>query len=122
MDRPYRHLAVRRQGDVFCVHLRSHQLSEPELYELCSELLHLPEKDGCRKLVLNLGPPDPEFLYSIFLAKLVSLQRRLQAVGGGLKIAGTSSATRSIFAACRLDSLFDFVADEESAVQELAAL
>jgi anti-anti-sigma factor len=120
MDRPYRHLDVRREGDVFCVRLRDYQLNEVELYEMCSELLRLPEQDGCRKLVLNLGPPDPEFLYSIFLAKLVSLQRRLQASAGSIKIAGASPATQSIFAACRLDSLFDFVNDEETAVQELA--
>jgi hypothetical protein len=121
MERPYRHLDVRREGDVFCARLRQHQLNESQLYEMCAELLRLPEKEGCRKLVLSLGPPDPEFLYSIFLAKLVSLLRRLDAVGGAFRIVAPGAATQSIFAACRLDTLFRFCPDEATAVQQLAA-
>jgi hypothetical protein len=122
MERPYRHLEVRREGEVFCARLREFRLSEPQLYEMCGELLRLPDKDGCRKLVLSLGPPEPEFLYSVFLAKLVSLQRRLDGAGGALRVVTTSAATMSIFAACRLDTLFHFAPDEATAVQELADL
>lgn len=122
MERPNRHIDVRREGDVFCVRLRKHQLNETELYEMCNELVRLVEPGGCRKLVLNLGPPDPEFLYSIFLAKLVALQRRLHGADGAFKITHVSPSTLSIFAACRLDTLFDFVADDSTAVQQLAAL
>jgi anti-anti-sigma factor len=120
MERPYRHLDLRREGDVVCVRLRSSQLDEGQLYDMCSELQRLVEDDGCRKLVLNLGPPDPEFLYSIFLAKLVSLQRRLRGVDGAMKIAQASPTTREIFEACRLTSLFDFVPDEATAVESLS--
>ena len=119
MERPYRHLDVRREGDVFCARMRQHRLDENELQEMCGELLEMLQ-DGCRKLVLSLGPPDPEFLYSIFLAKLVSIQRRLRAVDGALKLANASSGTRSIFAACRLEPLFDFVGDEATGVRELS--
>jgi hypothetical protein len=120
MERPYRHIDVRREGDVFCVRLRQYQLSENQLYDMCGELVSLVEDEGCRKMVLNLGPPDPEFLYSIFLAKLVSLQRRLRAVDGTLKIANASRITCDIFDACRLLSLFDFVPDEAAAVEALS--
>jgi anti-anti-sigma factor len=68
-------------------------------------------EDGCRKLLLSLGPEDPQFLYSVFLAKLVTLQRRLQAAGGALKLCDVSADTRRIFDACRLTPLFDIVAD-----------
>jgi hypothetical protein len=119
MDRPYRHVDIRREGDVCCARMRQHRLDETQLLEMCSELQDLV-RDGCRKLVLSLGPPDPECLYSIFLAKLVSLQRRLGSVDGALKLANASQDTRSIFAACRLEGLFDFVPDEATGVRELS--
>jgi anti-anti-sigma factor len=121
MERPYRQIDVRREGEVSCVRLRRHQLDETQLYEMCGELVRLVERDGFRKMVLNLGPPDPEFLYSIFLAKLVGLQRRLRTAGGGLKITSVSPVTLSIFAACGLDKHFEFVADDATAVQQFAA-
>jgi hypothetical protein len=117
MERPYRHLYVRRDGDLFCAHLRQHQLDESQLMEMCAELLRLLD-DGCRRLVLSLGPPDPEFLYSVFLAKLVSLQRRLNGAGGALKLAHVSPDTWKIFEACRLHGLFDFVPDEAAGIQQ----
>ncbi len=115
MPRPYAHLDVQRHGDVFCVRLRQSRLDEDGLYAMCAELISLLEDEGCRKMVLNLGPPEPEFLYSIFLAKMVSLQRRLRAVDGSLKLAGAGPNTLRIFEACRLQSLFDFVPDEDTA-------
>ena len=73
-------------------------------------------------MVLVLGPPELEFLYSVFLAKLVSLQRRLRDVNGALKLAGAGSTTRGIFEACRLEALFDFADDEAAAIRAFASL
>jgi anti-anti-sigma factor len=111
MDRPYRHIKLERTGDVHCVRLRHAKLDEAALYELADELISLITEDGCRKLLLSLGPEEPQFLFSVFLAKLVTLQRRLHANGGALKLADVSADTRRIFDACRLTSLFDFVPD-----------
>jgi anti-anti-sigma factor len=122
MERPYRLIDVKRSGDVFSVRMRLNPMDEVELVETCNELVRLVQEDGCRKLALLLGPPDPEFLYSIFLAKLVSLQRRLHERGGALRLAGASPATMDIFAACRLDTLFDFAPDEQTAIDQLARL
>jgi anti-anti-sigma factor len=90
------------------------------VYELGDELHHLAAQDGCRKMVLSLGPPEPQFLYSVFLAKLVTLQRRLQARGGKLKIADTTPETRDIFDACGLTNLFDFAPDRATALASFA--
>jgi hypothetical protein len=118
MERLFRHIDVRRDGNVFCAGFRHHQMSEAQLNEMFIELLSLIDTDGCRHLVFRIGPPDPEFLYSVFLAKLVALERRLQAAGGALKLVGASEATWSIFEACRLQSLFAFAPDEATAVRE----
>ena|SRR5207302_4142788 len=120
MERPFRHLDVERQGEVYCVRLRQSRLDETALYEVWDEIYSLIDRDGCRKMVLSLGPEEPQCLYSVFLAKLVSLQRRLQVKGGVLKIADASPDTVGIFEACRLKELFDFAPDRASAVAALS--
>src|SRR5262245_54338587 len=101
----YRHLDVERTGEVWTAHLKHTQLDEPAAHELGSELLGLVDNDGCRKLVLVLGPDEVVCLYSLLLAKLVTLQKHLSAVGGMLKLAEVGPATRGIFEVCRLASL-----------------
>jgi anti-anti-sigma factor len=113
---PSRFTEVERRGDVFCVRLRRPRLDEPELGELAEELLGLVRNDGCRKLALSLGPRPPEFLYSIFLAKLISLQRALRERGGEIVLCHTGPEVRSIFEACCLDTLFPFLPDFDAAV------
>jgi stage II sporulation protein AA (anti-sigma F factor antagonist) len=121
MERPYRHISVAWSGDVTCVRLRKVQFTEDELYELFDDLNQLVEQDGCRKLVLSLGPEEPQFLYSVFLAKLVSLQRRLNARNGGLKLCEVSPDTMKIFEVCRLDRLFEFHPDQNGGVTAFSA-
>ncbi len=116
MDRPYRHIDVETAGDVHCVKLRETKLDENALYELTDELGALVGEDGCSKVVLTLGPEEPQFLYSVFLAKLVTLQRRLRAKGGALKLADVAADTVRIFDACRLTPLFDFQPDRAAAL------
>jgi hypothetical protein len=119
MELPYRHIVVERQGDVWCAHLAAPRLLECHLDELGDEFARLVNDDGCRKLVLSLGPQDPECLYSVFLAKLVTLLRRLQGAGGALKLADASAETHDIFTACHLDKMFDFAPTTAAAVAAL---
>ncbi len=120
MSQPYQHLGVERAGDVFCVRLRHARFEEAALYELCDELTRLVSEGGCRKLVLSLGPREPEFLYSIFLAKLVTLQRRLKEGGGALKLCDVGPDTMDIFDACGLTPLFEFCPDKAAALAALS--
>lgn len=118
MSRQFRQIEVEQQGDVFCARLRNHRLSEEDIYAFSEDVLELINEDGCRKLVLDLGPRDPVCLFSIFLAKLVSIKRRLEKNGGGLKLAHVSPETHHIFEVCNLHNLFDFCPDEAAAVAE----
>ncbi|MCC6418746.1 MAG: hypothetical protein IT429_10965 [Gemmataceae bacterium] len=117
MERPYRHIEVERAGDVYCARLRQSRMDEDGLYELADELNDVAARDDCLKLVLSLGPETPEFLYSVFLAKLVALQRRFRARGGKLKLADLSEETVRVFDVCHLTPLFDFAPDRASAVE-----
>jgi hypothetical protein len=94
-------------------------MDEKALQELGEEWTNLIDQQGCRHFVLSLGPKEPECLYSVFLAKLVSLQRRLNKQGGRLIIADASPHTMSIFAACHLTEIFQFTPDLDAAVAAL---
>jgi hypothetical protein len=86
------------------------------IHELAAELRQLITEGSCRKLALSLGPDAPECLYSVFLAKLITLQRILREHEGELVLCYASPPVRSIFATCCLDQLFHFELDFDAAV------
>ncbi len=74
---------------------------------------------GCRHLILNLGPDEPECLYSVFLAKLISLKKRLDRDGGALALASLTPHAQSVFQAAGVDKFFDTYADQAEATKAL---
>jgi hypothetical protein len=121
MSRPYRYLEVERRADVFCVRLRQSRLDEAMIHELAGELRSLVEEQSCRRMALSLGPDSPECLYSVFLAKLISLNRVLREHDGELLLCEVAPVVRDIFAACCLERLFHFVPDFGAAVKHWTA-
>ncbi|MCS7046869.1 MAG: STAS domain-containing protein [Gemmataceae bacterium] len=119
MNRPYTLISTDLCGSVTCVRLAKKELNDSDLQELGNEVARLVDEDGCRKIVLVLGPDDPKCLYSVFLAKLLNLQRRLQATGGGLALACLSETTRDLFHAAGLEPFFQFYPDTASALAAL---
>jgi hypothetical protein len=115
-----RHIRLEKQGDVFCVCLRNPRLDEAEIYQFAEELLDLCRIHGCRKLALSLGPEPPDCLYSVFLAKLITVQRVLHEHEGGLVLVEVSPVARSVFEACLLDRQFTFLPDFDAAVKHFA--
>jgi anti-anti-sigma factor len=121
MERPFKQITFEQHGDVYCVRLAHPEVDENGLEELSAEVARVIDEHGCRKMVLVLGPEDPLCLYSVFLAKLVNLQRRLGAAGGALALAGLSDNTERIFQAAGLHSLFCFYPDQKTAVNAVEA-
>lgn len=121
MPKSYRHLLVERHGDVACVRLARPRLDENEIHELALELIHLAREGGCPRIALSLGPQTPECLFSVFLAKLISLQRRLNEMGGGLKLCECTPQVIDILDACVLLDRFDIVADPATALAQWGA-
>jgi hypothetical protein len=119
MERPYRQIELERRGDIHCVRLLHSQFDESGLEELSAEVARLIDEDGCRKMVLTLGPEDPLCLYSVFLAKLVNLQRRLAGAGGAFALAGLSENTQHIFQVAGLHKFFLFFPDTDKAVEAM---
>jgi anti-anti-sigma factor len=119
MPQSYHYLLVERVGDVFYVRIRQRRLDEPGVHALADEIVSLITDQGCRKLALSLGPEEPVFLYSVFLAKMVMIRRRLTEVGGRLALCDASANVQNIFAATRLDEHFDFFPNRAAAVAAL---
>jgi anti-anti-sigma factor len=116
MNNHYRHIKIETQGDVFCVGLRNPRMDENAIFQLGEELVALAKQDGCRKLALSLGPVPPECLYSVFLAKLVMVQRVHNENGGQMVLCDVSDPVKSTFDATQLDRRFTFVPDFDAAV------
>jgi anti-anti-sigma factor len=116
MNNHYRHIKVETQGDVFCVRLRNPRMDESAIFQLGDELVALAKQDGCRKLALSLGPVPPDCLYSVFLAKLVMVQRVHNENGGEMVLCDVTPLVKSTFEVTQLDRRFTFVSDFDAAV------
>src|SRR5262249_44636475 len=71
---------------------------------------------ACPKLILRFGPRPVECMYSVFLAKLISIQRQLAEHDMALVLSEVPASVLGIFRACRLDSYFLFADTLEHAL------
>lgn len=120
MQRPFHFIEFDLVGDVFCVRLQKPRIEDHQMDDLGAELARLLDEENCRKMVLILGPDEPECLISIFLAKLINLQRRLEGNSGALTLAHASDYTRNIFSIAGIEKYFHFYPDQQSAIQALS--
>lgn len=121
MQRPYVQIQVDKRGQVCCVRLKNTLFDDEALEQFGAELARLVDEDGCTRIVLDLGSRELQCLYSLFLAKLIHLQRRLEASGGGIVLAEVTPYIRELFQVTGLEKMFRFFPDEESAVQAFSA-
>ncbi len=111
MSNAWRHIDVEARGDLHCARLRHSRFEEKQIDELATEIVAAGTVDGCRTIAVSLGPEPPDCLYSVFLGKLISVQRRLNEKGRQLVLCEAGPDVRSIFAACKLTDLFTFAND-----------
>lgn len=119
MERPYRYILPEKDPPIVTVRLRQIMFNDLELEELGAEIARLVDEEGCRKIILALGPEEPQCLYSVFLAKLVNLQKRLENDGGTLALAHLNPTALAFFQAAGLEKFFNFYLDVETARQAL---
>jgi anti-anti-sigma factor len=119
MEHSYQHISFEQKQDVFCVRLRDKHLEEEDVLAMAQELLNLIHVQGCRKMILCLGPGSLDCLYSVFMAALVMVRRNLVERGGVLKLCEVSPQTLEVFQACHLQQYFDFEPDQAAAMAVL---
>ena len=117
MDRPYQYLHVERVDAFRVVKLVRPAYDDDALDQMGDELARLLDEEGCRSVILSLGPEDPKCLYSIFLARLVNLKKRLELAGGTLSLTDVSADTKKIFQVAGIEKFFQFHDTVETALK-----
>jgi anti-sigma B factor antagonist len=111
----YRHLDVANVGDVTVVRFRDHKIVEDvNIQELGQEMFRLVEVEGRDRLLLDFALVD--FLSSAALGKLITLDKKMKAHGGKLKLSNIRPEIYEVFAITKLNRLFDIRKDEAEAL------
>jgi anti-sigma B factor antagonist len=111
----YRRLEVSELGDVTVVRFRDPKIIEDiNIQELGQELFHLVEVESRKKLLLNFSSVD--FLSSAALGKLITLDKKVKANSGSLKLSNIRPEIYEVFAITKLNRLFDIKSDEADAL------
>lgn len=107
------------QGDVTVVRVKTPRLyDDAGTRDIFNSVSLLVSELGRNKIVLNLQPV--EYIDSLTVGKLVMLNRRTQAAGGGLALCYLQPVVDDILEATHLKHLMKITADEEAAVRLLA--
>jgi anti-sigma B factor antagonist len=110
-----RRLSVTDVGDVCVVHFVDRKiLDEANIQELGQELFSLIEQQGKNNLLLNFS--SVEFLSSAALGKLITLEKKVKAHGGKLKLSNIRPEIYEVFKITKLNKLFDIKEDEAEAL------
>jgi anti-sigma B factor antagonist len=111
----YRRLDVSKVGDVSVVRFRDHKIIEDvNIQELGQEMFRLVEGDGRDRLLLDFA--CVEFLSSAALGKLITLDKKMKAHGGTLKLSNIRPEIYEVFSITKLNRLFDIRKDEADAL------
>jgi len=111
----YLRLDVNEVGDVTVVRFRDHKIVEDiNIQQLGQEMFRLIEVDSRDKLLLNFSSVD--FLSSAALGKLITLDKKMKAHGGALKLSNIRPEIYEVFAITKLNRLFDIKNDEADAL------
>ena len=87
-------------------------LDEANIQELGKELFALVEEENRKSLLLNFS--NVEFLSSAALGKLITLDKKVKAHSGKLKLCNIRPEIYEVFAITKLNKLFD-IRDDEAA-------
>jgi anti-anti-sigma factor len=117
MESSHRYIDVERDGDVHCISFRDHNMDEPSIRAMSDEVETMILKDGCRKLVISLGPL--RCLYSVLIARLIKVRQAMAAQAGRLKLCDVTPESMNVFIQCQLQDYFEFTKDRASAIAAL---
>lgn len=111
----HRRLQVSEVGEVTVVRFVDRKiLDEANIQELGQELFQLVEENQRKNLLLNFS--SVEFLSSAALGKLITLDKKVKAHGGNLKLSNIRPEIYEVFAITKLNKLFDIKDDEADAL------
>jgi len=112
----YRRIGVTNNGDVAVVAFNDKKiLDEASIQELGSELFGLVEQQQGKGILLDFA--NVEFLSSAALGKLITLDRKVKAAKGRLKMCNIRPEIFEVFQITKLNKVFDIRKDEADAIK-----
>ncbi len=113
----YRRIDVEELGGVTIVQFRDRRISDDSnLQELGNELFRLVEVDGRGKILLNFS--NVGYLAQAALGKLITLDQKVKAHGGVLKLSNICPEIFEVFCITKTIRLFDIQDDEADALAD----
>ena len=112
----HKRLEISETGDVTVVRFVDRRILDvTNIEELGVELFALIEQDHRKNLLLNFA--GVEFLSSAALNKLIVLDRKVNRIGGKLKLSDLRPEIYEIFVITKLHEVFDIRNGEEEALK-----
>ncbi len=106
----YQRLDISEGGDVTVVRFRDRHISGMlEIDELGRELYRLVEEQKHKHFILDFSNVD--YLSSALIGKMLSLNAKVQARGGSVKLCSIRPEIFEVFHACKLDRIFPISKD-----------
>ena len=90
-------------------------LDEQNIQLIGDQLFELVDDLGKKKLLLNFA--NVEYLSSAALGKLITLNKKLQSVGGRLILCNIDPQIYEVFEITKLDRFFNIQKEEQAALQ-----
>jgi len=111
----YQKLEISEGGDVTVVRFRDRRIANTLEIELVGqELYRLVEEGKHKRLVLDFSNVD--YLSSALIGKLISLNAKVQAGNGSVKLCSLRPEVFEIFHTCQLDRIFSINKDVADAI------
>ena len=115
----YRRIGVTLNNDVAIVSFNDKKiLDEASIQELSAELFGLVEQQKMGDILLNFT--NVEFLSSAALGKLITLDRKVKASKGRMKMCNIRPEIFEVFQITKLNKVFDIRKDETEAITAFA--
>ncbi|HVJ68910.1 MAG TPA: STAS domain-containing protein [Caulifigura sp.] len=110
-----RRLDIDEVGDVTVARFIDKKiLDENNIQIIGNQLFGLVEEDGRKKIVLDFT--NVEYLSSAALGKLITMDKKVKASGGKLRLCNIRKDIYEVFAITRLNKVFDIRNTQDEAV------
>ncbi len=90
-------------------------LDESNIQIIGNQLFSLVDDDHRQKIVLDFT--NVEYMSSAALGKLITMDKKVKAAGGKLRLCSIRSDIKEVFKITRLDKLFKITDDRDKAIE-----
>lgn len=111
-----RRIDVEQVGDVtIATFVDKKILDENNIQMIGSELFSLVEEEGRKRIILDFK--NVEYLSSAALGKLITMNKKVKAAGGEMRMCSIRPDIYEVFVITRLNKIFDIRDNQEEALQ-----